>query len=369
MTTIENPTAVPGVRPRPDGNLFAPAVDFLALGGVSLLLLPLLLLLPDDALEREIGIVALVVANFVNHPHFAASYALFYENFRSKVSGRGGENASMRLRYRFAGVLVPVALLAGSVAAIVDDSGQLMGYALSAMAFFVGWHYVKQGYGMAMVDAALKRAFFGEASKRILRLNGYLVWLVSWTTGTRSFDDEELFFGFPMQPVGIPDSVVAVLVASMIGSSLATGAMLLHRLQSGRPTAWTGIVAYVVSLYLWLLLARIEPLFLLLVPALHSLQYLVVVARFEGNRAEADPARPSVRSTLLRAIGLGFALFWVIPIVLEGLNIARGAGDDGRLSFVAAAWILINIHHYFIDNVIWRRDNALVRRHLFRTAA
>jgi hypothetical protein len=25
----------------------------------------------------------------------------------------------------------------------------------------------------------------------------------------------------------------------------------------------------------------------------------------------------------------------------------------------------INIHHYFIDNVIWRRDNEDVRKYLF----
>ena len=31
--------------------------------------------------------------------------------------------------------------------------------------------------------------------------------------------------------------------------------------------------------------------------------------------------------------------------------------------FIFVMWI--NIHHYFIDNVIWRRDNEDVRKYLF----
>jgi hypothetical protein len=32
-------------------------------------------------------------------------------------------------------------------------------------------------------------------------------------------------------------------------------------------------------------------------------------------------------------------------------------------AFIFVVWI--NLHHYFIDNVIWRRDNDDVRRFLF----
>jgi len=28
-------------------------------------------------------------------------------------------------------------------------------------------------------------------------------------------------------------------------------------------------------------------------------------------------------------------------------------------------WVFINIHHYFIDNVIWRRENTDVSKYLF----
>lgn len=35
------------------------------------------------------------------------------------------------------------------------------------------------------------------------------------------------------------------------------------------------------------------------------------------------------------------------------------------LPVLFAAWVFVNVHHYFIDSVIWRSDNPDARRHLF----
>jgi hypothetical protein len=32
---------------------------------------------------------------------------------------------------------------------------------------------------------------------------------------------------------------------------------------------------------------------------------------------------------------------------------------------IACAWIFINVHHYFIDNVLWRQGNPKVKQFLF----
>ena len=39
------------------------------------------------------------------------------------------------------------------------------------------------------------------------------------------------------------------------------------------------------------------------------------------------------------------------------------------VDFLFIGWTFINIHHYFIDNVIWRRDNPEARRYLFGSGA
>jgi hypothetical protein len=38
----------------------------------------------------------------------------------------------------------------------------------------------------------------------------------------------------------------------------------------------------------------------------------------------------------------------------------------GSTLFLFTFWIFINIHHYFLDNVMWRRGNPEVSKYLFR---
>jgi hypothetical protein len=33
--------------------------------------------------------------------------------------------------------------------------------------------------------------------------------------------------------------------------------------------------------------------------------------------------------------------------------------------FLFVFWICINVHHYFLDNVMWRRENPDTRKYLF----
>ena len=143
-----------------------------------------------------------------------------------------------------------------------------------------------------------------------------------------------------------------------------------------------GLVAYVAAVYVWLLVGRLDPLLLFVVPFFHSLQYMAVVWRYRLNEeAERSEAGERARWTtwfrsapfaLIRfAIAggvLGAAGFWWAPMAANGLEVYDRA-VFGTTVFLFIAWTFINIHHYFIDNVIWRRDNPEMRRHLFGAAA
>ena len=61
---------------------------------------------------------------------------------------------------------------------------------------------------------------------------------------------------------------------------------------------------------------------------------------------------------------LGFAGFWGLPLLLQAaVDYDRTLFGDYLFLFVS--WIFINVHHYFIDNVLWRRDNPETKRWLF----
>jgi hypothetical protein len=86
--------------------LFGPVTDFLCLGGISFLLLPVILVLPEEKLTLTVAAIAMGFANFINHPHFAFSYQIFYAGFRHKTFGPDTD-AALRARYIFAGIECP----------------------------------------------------------------------------------------------------------------------------------------------------------------------------------------------------------------------------------------------------------------------
>lgn len=360
--------------------LFGPVADFLMLGGSAFLILPVLFLVPLEY-EGPVAATMVFVAYLVNYPHFAHSYQLFYRNFGRKVTGDGYDR-SLQLRYIFAGIVVPLAMAGFFAYGAAAANTRLLGYATNAMFFFVGWHYVKQGYGMLMVDAVLKRKFFDDRDKKVLLVNSYAVWILAWLQ-TNTAVTQGKYYGLDYYTFAAPSWITDSGVLAAVASTAATLLMLVNRWRkNGGGLPYNGLVAYVASLYLWILIARVNPLWLLIVPALHSLQYLAVVWRYQTNverdssDAEGDP-QPKILSFLgplyrFRLLGfivggtaLGYLGFWLIPSALTAL-IPYDRQVLGSSLFFFIVLIFINVHHYFLDNVMWRRGNPEVSKYLFR---
>lgn len=366
--------------PLPGRYLFGPVADFLMLGGSAFLILPALFFVPREY-EGSLAATMVVVAYLVNYPHFAHSYQIFYRNFGRKARGDGYDR-SLQLRYIFAGVIVPAIMALFFAYGAATSNTRLLGFAANAMFFFVGWHYVKQGYGMLMVDAVLKRKFFDNRDKKVLLVNSYAVWILAWLQ-TNTAVTAGQYYGLQYYTFAAPSWITDIVLAAAVASTAATLLMLASRWRkNGGGLPYNGIVAYVASLYLWILIARINPLWLLVVPALHSLQYLAVVWRYQTNveRDVLDAARdpePKILSVLgprykLRVWGfiiggaaLGYLGFWLIPFMLTAL-VPYDKQVLGSSLFFFIVLVFINVHHYFLDNVMWRRGNPEVSKYLFR---
>jgi hypothetical protein len=368
------------VQATPQKYLFGPFIDFFMLGGSAFLILPALYFVPLKY-EGLVALTAFLLSHLINQPHFAHSYQIFYRNFARKVRGDGYDR-NLQIRYIIAGIAVPLIMGAFFAYGSVTGNARLLGYAINAMGFFVGWHYVKQGYGMLMVDAVLKRKFFKDQDKKVLLFNGYAVWLFAWLQ-TNVVITERQFWGLDYYTFAVPPCLLNIALAVAAASSAATAVMFVVRWRKhGGALPYNGVVAYVVSLYAWILFVTINPLWLLVVPALHSLQYLAVVWRYQTNverdRADAveDPKfkilsilGPLYRLRVLTFIVAGTILgalgFWLVPMALTAL-VPYDKQVLGSSLFLFIAWIFINVHHYFLDNVMWRRGNPEVSKYLFR---
>jgi hypothetical protein len=366
----------PVATARNSAYLFSPLVDFLGLGGGSLLALALILVLaPGPEWRMTVALWTLLATNVINHPHFAFSYQIFYRDFRRKAFGSEYRPA-LRLRYLVAGIVVPLALAGYFAACILTQDLRLLGYGVNIMGFFVGWHYVKQGYGMIIVDSVLKKRFFSAAEKKVLLVNAYACWIASWMVVNISLRAGH-FWDVQYFTLEIPSFLVLGATIAALACGGVTLYMLLRKTMAGNKPPLNGCVAYFTSLYIWLLAAKFNPFFILVIPAFHSLQYMVVVWRYRVNRerdtqdARAADGRVWRGAPLRRLAGfaiaaavLGFTGFWGLPILLDNTVTYDKALFGGSL-FLFVFWISINVHHYFLDNVMWRRENPDTGKYLF----
>jgi uncharacterized MnhB-related membrane protein len=132
---------------------------------------------------------------------------------------------------------------------------------------------------------------------------------------------------------------------------------------TGRRPSLNMLVPF-VALYLWWLpLTRQGEFYFLMVPLFHSLQYLAFVYKMEDARLRRASHR-EVRATALIA-GVVLAGWLVFEFVPNAFDTSLGTFDTwGMFFFVIAAMLFVNIHHYFIDNVIWRFKDPQVRTYL-----
>jgi len=369
--------------PRHAGYLFHPVTDFLLAGGGSVLVAaPVFWLIRDKAAAHPTALwIGLMLSVFINYPHFAHSYQLLYSGIGTRIFG-SGTPAKVRVKYIWAGFIAPSLIGAFLIGTYLSDSVRLLGYAANAFWFTTGWHYVKQGYGVITVLSAIRGIYFSNVEKKLLLANGYVVWIYSWMALNVALH-ETTFYGVKYFTLSLPPLLLTIgYFAALLTTAALVGALVYRVLMRKQPVSWNGVVGYVASLYLWVIAFNADPIFTIFVPAFHSLQYMLFVWRYQLNKASADASAqgtassiglvgldttsPAKRLTQFVCIGLvlGVIGFGALPALFQ----VSMTPDDVRWGPTVGAFIFvvwINLHHYFIDNVIWRRDNEDVRRFLF----
>ena len=83
-------------------------------------------------------------------------------------------------------------------------------------------------------------------------------------------------------------------------------------------------------------------------------------------RGLALPSKAVLRFALFVLVGIamGFFGFWWVPLYLDSV-VPYDRETFGGHMFLFMFWVFINVHHYFLDNVMWRRENPDTSRYLF----
>lgn len=348
--------------------LFPRYVDALLIGGLSLIFyLFVRVSLDPTPVSGHVSWFVFSLSYIVNFPHFLASYHLLYFDFRKQIFKKP--------RYLLAGVIAPLVLVGCLVYGFSQRDVHVLGYMVNAMFFFVGWHYVKQVFGIFVVYNGWKGFRLGRDERMAIKINLYAVWLVSWV-GANTYARKHMFEGVPYTTFSLPPAFqdyAYVLLGFTALSALFTFAK--RYVETGDVPDLVSVIA-VLSLYIWFVPAIAHPRYSLMIPFFHSLQYLVFIFSFRFYKAKATSAQSEDGPVGRRRFLVGFwgylaltfvtgALFMrLVPVYLDQLQSVKSLGL-GPTPFFFALTLFINIHHYFIDHAIWRHDNDEMKTYLF----
>jgi hypothetical protein len=371
MTTLAQPVAIGDSRARVQAGA---VVEFLLVGGATLLLFLVSWLLQRtiglSSADLAVGFLFFYGAHVINDPHFAVTYLLFYERARARAFG-GDFEPLQRVRYLLAGLMVPVALVGWAGTALATRSAYSLGLLIQTMFFLVGWHYVKQGFGVMTVLAARRGVRFSPHERLAILAHCYAGWAYAWASPYdpgKEVEEKGVVYTTIAHPHGLERVTLVVFLASGVW---LFGVLVQKWRRERRLPILTPLVALLSSVWIWSIYSSIDPLVVYAIPALHSVQYLYFVWLLKGNEAREREGPPwferaaSVRIGLLAvsAIGLGWLLFHGAPAALDDFLVPRRSRFTalGPTPYFAALFAIVNIHHYFMDYVIWRRDNRQTR--------
>ena len=395
VTTLDTmPSGAPLSAPaqtRPNA-LTTRFLDFWLLGGASLLVWLVMISVDGfraawavDQHFKNLTVTTASLSLLINYPHFLISYKLAYTRGRSFVATHWWQL-----------IVVPLGLVALFAAAyvfydvpaadlpLVSRTSQTLGQwgtnaavlsgprlgdllftaAFNLMIFTVGWHYTKQVFGCMMVYSYFDGYAF-TPSQRLLTKSALLsIWgmnfIYSNIGGTRNSFSQFTYYSFDLPDIAGPISLAVVSAGFLLVVYKVFYAN--YRTSGQRPSL--NMLAPFVALYVWWLpQTRQFEFYFLLTPLFHSLQYLAFVYKMEDTRLSTQPHR-EVRATAL-VVGIvlaGWMAFEFLPNSVD--NLLGTFNAWGMFFFFTAAMLFINIHHYFIDNVLWRFRDPKVRAYL-----
>ncbi len=323
-------------------------VDLALMGGLSMALYGTLWLL--DLTARSAAVISLGASLVwvINYPHFSAtSYRLY----------RSVEN--MR-QYPLTAYVTPVVLLIGALLSLTSPT-VVAPYFVKTFQVWSPYHFSGQTFGLGMLYARRTGRAMPPLERQCLRwfiLSTCISLVATVETGQRQYQ----FFGVTYPAFGLPVWVSTVALFAMYAlGALVLGLFVLVPLARRQRVPWM-VLLPAATQFVWFGLGQRLPSFAEFIPAFHSLQYLLVAwsvqlkERLDENRSSGSLTFVSTESAhwaLTNVLG-GVALFWGLPHAFTWMG-----GYDIALT-TAVFFSAIQIHHFFVDGVIWKLKNPRV---------
>ena len=301
---------------------------------------------PAEAWIAAFSMAWAVVA--VNGAHFAATNHRLY---RTAASAR---------QFPLTAALIPALVLAG-VAASLRWPTQIAPYFVKLFLLWSPYHYSGQTVGLSVLYCRRAGVELSGLERRALAGFVYGTFVTSAARAETGLNGGD-YLGVPYPSLGLPGWLVTAALAATAFCGLILVALWARRVRDGAAVPGLAWVAPAAQ-FLWFIPGQRAPLFYAMVPTFHGAQYLLVAWSLNLSERKSETARPkpsfaAVETARFAAWNLaGYALlFWGLPTLL-----AKATGQS--YLFVAPVFVAgVQIHHFFVDGVIWRLRRPELRR-------
>ena len=334
--------------------LISPVTDFMFIGGLSLIVYSLVFFSNTSLIDFDYVFLMWVLSFFVNGPHFIMSYKIFYFEFKN--------NIFKSFPFFFVGILVPAFLMLTIFFGLRNNNKYVFVFLLYLMFFTVGWHYIKQSFGCFLIYSRLRGSNFTKQQINLIKVSLYALWLSSFFNIFTS-DSIKSYWGLQYKTYGFLSQISQQLslITLMCAAPIIVTLILFYAREKNRLSITS--LTPLVCVFIWLSPALKNEVFFYMIPFFHSLQYILFTYAYNKNKKQEKRVRflnffwsvPFVVSALI---------FYIIPTELDSMI---KFGEISNHTFLISVIFFINIHHYFLDSRMWRRENNQVVKYLFHT--
>jgi hypothetical protein len=322
-------------------------VDALVIGGFSVLAYFAIRTWAPGPRAETAWTLAGYLAWVVNWPHFSAtSYRLY------------GTRAHLR-QYPVTAIATPILVM---IAVLGSFASPLVvaPYFVKVFLIWSPYHFSGQTIGITLLYARRAGYAVSRLERRALVAFVYGTFLLGTVRAEVGLAGGQ-YFGVKYPAFGLPPIAATLVELGVWASGIALALLVLRRAAREKRLPPVLYLLPAATQYVWFVPGGAILNYAEFVPAFHSLQYLLIAwsmqLKEKADRTGAPPRaayvrKESVRWYLVNVIG-GAILFALLPFIAQKAGVETGLAS----AIVVAA---VQIHHFFVDGVIWKLRSASV---------
>ena len=283
----------------------------------------------------------------VNWPHFSATNYRLYHS-RSNIA-----------QYPFTACVVPILLVIATAAAFAQPDG-VAPFLAKLFIIWSPYHFSGQSVGISMIYA--RRAGFRVGKLERFAFSGFIFGTYIFSTARgESLLGDHTYYGIKVPWLGISPKIPEYVEYGMYACGALLLLLVIRWSIVNRRILPPIVLLPAAAQFIWFVPGSRIPNFNEFVPMFHSLQYMLIAWSMQlKERVDVTGAAPtrwfafgeSARWFVINVAG-GAILFYILP------EFTAKAGWSTQFTYPVIL-SAVQIHHFFVDGVIWKLKNPKV---------